>query len=98
MENPQHMELFQMYYLPKLELMYSLMGTFLLKMLDLEIKNSLLMCLPLLLKNFKQEVKLITYPKLEKKFPSFSLTVEPGKVEKEKSLGIMGANALGKTT
>ncbi len=42
--------------------------------------------------------EIITYPKLEKKFPSFSVTIEPGKVHKGEVLGIMGANALGKTT
>ncbi len=42
--------------------------------------------------------EIITYPKLEKRFPSFSVTVEPGKVHKGEVLGIMGANALGKTT
>jgi ATP-binding cassette subfamily E protein 1 len=42
--------------------------------------------------------EVITYPKLEKKFPSFSLIIEPGKVRKGEVLGIMGANALGKTT
>jgi ATP-binding cassette subfamily E protein 1 len=42
--------------------------------------------------------EIITYPKLEKKFPTFSVTVEPGKVHKGEVLGIMGANALGKTT
>ncbi len=42
--------------------------------------------------------EIITYPKLEKKFPTFSVTVEPGQVHKGEVLGIMGANALGKTT
>jgi len=42
--------------------------------------------------------EIVTYPKLEKKFPSFALTIEPGKVRKGEILGIMGANALGKTT
>ncbi|MBA4453799.1 MAG: ribosome biogenesis/translation initiation ATPase RLI, partial [Nitrosopumilaceae archaeon] len=42
--------------------------------------------------------EIITYPKLEKKFPTFSVSVEPGKVHKGEVLGIMGANALGKTT
>lgn len=42
--------------------------------------------------------EIITYPKLEKKFPSFSVSIEPGKVHKGEVLGIMGANALGKTT
>jgi len=47
---------------------------------------------------FQVGSEIITYPKLEKKFPSFSLTVEPGRVRKGEVLGIMGANALGKTT
>ncbi len=47
---------------------------------------------------FQVGSEIISYPKLEKKFPSFSLTVEPGRVRKGEVLGIMGANALGKTT
>ncbi len=47
---------------------------------------------------FQAGSEIITYPKLEKKFQTFSLTVEPGKVRKGEVLGIMGANALGKTT
>ena len=42
--------------------------------------------------------EIISYPLLEKKFPSFSVTIEPGQVRKGEVLGIMGANALGKTT
>ena len=41
---------------------------------------------------------IISYPKLEKKYDSFSVTIEPGTVRKGELLGIMGANALGKTT
>ena len=41
---------------------------------------------------------VVIYPKLEKKFDSFSVTIEPGRVRKGEVLGIMGANALGKTT
>jgi len=41
---------------------------------------------------------IISYPLLEKKFPAFSLSIEPGRVRKGEVLGIMGANALGKTT
>ena len=41
---------------------------------------------------------VITYPKLEKKYTSFSVSIEPGEVRKGEVLGIMGANALGKTT
>ncbi len=47
---------------------------------------------------FQEGVDVITYPKLEKKYPSFSVTIEPGRVRKGEVLGIMGANALGKTT
>jgi ATP-binding cassette subfamily E protein 1 len=48
--------------------------------------------------DFQIGSEIITYPKLEKKFPSFDLTIEPGSVRKGEVLGIMGANALGKTT
>ena len=41
---------------------------------------------------------IISYPKLEKKYDSFSVAIEPGTVRKGELLGIMGANALGKTT
>jgi ATP-binding cassette, sub-family E, member 1 len=42
--------------------------------------------------------EIISYPLLEKKFRAFSVTIEPGIVRKGEVLGIMGANALGKTT
>ena len=48
--------------------------------------------------NFQVGNEIISYPLLEKKFPAFSVTIEPGKVSKGEVLGIMGANALGKTT
>lgn len=41
---------------------------------------------------------VISYPALEKKYPSFSVLIEPGKVRKGEVVGIIGANALGKTT
>ena len=41
---------------------------------------------------------VVSYPKLEKKYESFSVLIEPGEVRKGDLLGIMGANALGKTT
>jgi len=47
---------------------------------------------------FVQGDVLISYPKLEKKYPTFSVQIEPGSVRKGEVLGIMGANALGKTT
>jgi len=48
--------------------------------------------------NFQVGDEVISYPLLEKKFPAFSVTIESGKVRKGEVLGIMGANALGKTT
>ena len=48
--------------------------------------------------NFQVGDEVISYPLLGKKFPAFSVTIEPGKVRKGEVLGIMGANALGKTT
>jgi len=47
---------------------------------------------------FQVGSEIIKYPKLEKNYQSFSLTVDPGVVRKGEVLGIMGANALGKTT
>ncbi len=47
---------------------------------------------------FQEGSTVVTYPKLEKKYPTFSVTIEPGEVRKGEVLGIMGANALGKTT
>ena len=47
---------------------------------------------------FQEGSDIVNYPRLEKNFESFSLTIEPGKVRKGEVLGIMGANALGKTT
>jgi len=47
---------------------------------------------------FQQGSEIMVYPRLEKKYSSFSVTIEPGRVRKGEVLGIMGANALGKTT
>ncbi len=47
---------------------------------------------------FTEGETMIRYPVLEKKYPNFSVTVEPGQIRKGEVLGIMGANALGKTT
>ncbi len=47
---------------------------------------------------FQEGNEVITYPILEKKYPSFSLTIEAGGVRKGEVVGIVGANALGKTT
>ncbi len=47
---------------------------------------------------FQEGSEVISYPALEKKYPSFSVSIEPGSVRKGEVVGIMGANALGKTT
>jgi len=47
---------------------------------------------------FTEGETVIGYPVLEKKYPNFSVTVEPGQIRKGEVLGIIGANALGKTT
>lgn len=47
---------------------------------------------------FQEGSQIIKYPKLEKKYSSFSVTIEQGEVRKGEVMGIMGANALGKTT
>ena len=47
---------------------------------------------------FQEGNYIITYPALEKKYPSFSVKIESGNVRKGEVVGIMGANALGKTT
>ena len=47
---------------------------------------------------FQEGSEVVSYPKLEKKYSSFSVSIEPGIVRKGEILGIMGANALGKTT
>mgnify|MGYP000196579002 FL=1 len=47
---------------------------------------------------FQEGSDIVNYPRLEKNFDSFSVSIEPGKVRKGEVLGIMGANALGKTT
>ena len=47
---------------------------------------------------FQEGSEVIAYPRLEKNYSSFSVAIEPGLVRKGEILGIMGANALGKTT
>ena len=47
---------------------------------------------------FQEGNDIVTYPRLEKRYPTFSVTIEPGRVRRGEVLGIMGANALGKTT
>ena len=47
---------------------------------------------------FQEGSEIMSYPKLEKRYPTFSVTIQPGRIRKGEILGIMGANALGKTT
>jgi len=47
---------------------------------------------------FLEAETIIKYPILEKKYSSFSVTVEAGQVHRGEVLGILGANSLGKTT
>ncbi len=48
--------------------------------------------------DFEKGEVVITYPALKRNYPAFSVSIEPGQVKKGEVLGIMGANALGKTT
>lgn len=47
---------------------------------------------------FQEGSQIIQYPLLEKQFASFSVTIQPGSIYRGQIVGIMGANALGKTT
>lgn len=42
--------------------------------------------------------QVLEYPTLRKEFSEFSLTVDPGRVHVGESVGVVGKNALGKTT
>lgn len=46
----------------------------------------------------QQATPVLEYPELAVSFDEFSLTVEPGTVHAGETVGIVGANALGKTT
>jgi ATP-binding cassette subfamily E protein 1 len=48
--------------------------------------------------DFEKGEVLINYPALRRNYPAFSVSVEPGQVRRGEVMGIMGANALGKTT
>ena len=48
--------------------------------------------------DFAGETAIIEYPAMSKTYKSFAVSVEPGTVRKGEVLGIIGANALGKTT
>lgn len=42
--------------------------------------------------------EIVSYGAIKKRYPSFQVSVEPGSIRKGEVLGIMGSNALGKTT
>lgn len=48
--------------------------------------------------DFEKGEVIIKYPALKRNYPAFSVSVEPGQVRRGEVMGIMGANALGKTT
>lgn len=48
--------------------------------------------------DFEKGEVVITYPELKRLYPAFSVSIDPGQVRRGEVLGIMGANALGKTT
>lgn len=48
--------------------------------------------------DFEKGEVLISYPELKRQYPAFSVSIDAGQVRRGEVLGIMGANALGKTT
>ena len=48
--------------------------------------------------DFQAGDEIISYPGLEKKYHTFHISAEPGAIKKGEIIGVMGANALGKTT
>ncbi len=48
--------------------------------------------------NFLADVSIASYGNLAKSFPSFVLNVKAGKIRRGEIVGVIGANALGKTT
>lgn len=48
--------------------------------------------------DFEKGEVLIKYPTLTRNYPAFSVSVDAGQVRRGEVMGIMGANALGKTT
>ena len=48
--------------------------------------------------DFEKGEVVINYPELKRQYPAFSVSIDAGQVRRGEVLGIMGANALGKTT
>lgn len=48
--------------------------------------------------DFEKGEVVISYPELKRQYPAFSVSIDAGQVRRGEVMGIMGANALGKTT
>lgn len=48
--------------------------------------------------DFEKGEVVISYPELKRQYPAFSVSIDAGQVRRGEVLGVMGANALGKTT
>ena len=48
--------------------------------------------------DFEKGEVIISYPELKRMYPAFSVSIDAGQVRRGEVLGVMGANALGKTT
>ncbi len=48
--------------------------------------------------DFEKGEVVISYPELKRLYPAFSVSIDGGQVRRGEVLGVMGANALGKTT
>ncbi|HEY8109968.1 MAG TPA: ribosome biogenesis/translation initiation ATPase RLI [Candidatus Nitrosotenuis sp.] len=48
--------------------------------------------------DFEKGEVVISYPELKRLYPAFSVSIDAGQVRRGEVLGVMGANALGKTT
>jgi len=47
---------------------------------------------------FQEGSEIITWPRLQKRYPAFSVSIDEGRIRRGEVVGIIGANALGKTT
>jgi len=47
---------------------------------------------------FQEGIEIITWPRLQKRYPAFSVSIDEGRIRRGEVVGIIGANALGKTT
>lgn len=47
---------------------------------------------------FQEGSEIITWPRLQKRYPAFSVSIDGGRIRRGEVVGVIGANALGKTT